>query len=67
MRQLACSPRHFPPTQECGSRADCPARRLAKLNTGRKKKMKRDPGIPNLWPHKDKLLRQLEAKARSEQ
>ena len=24
-------------------------------------------GIPNLWPHKDKLLRQIEAKQRSEQ
>lgn len=44
-----------------------PVHRLSKLNTGRKKKMKRDPGIPNLWPHKDKLLRQIEAKQRSEQ
>ena len=44
-----------------------PVSRLSKLNTGRKKKTKRDPGIPNLWPHKDKLLRQIEAKQRSEQ
>jgi nuclear GTP-binding protein len=29
-------------------------------------KMKKDLGIPNLFPHKDKILRQMEARRRSE-
>ena len=35
-------------------------------NNAGKKKLNKDPGIPSLWPFKDQLLRQIEAKQRSE-
>ncbi|KAJ1650732.1 nuclear GTP-binding protein nug1, partial [Dispira simplex] len=35
------------------------ARKEAKTNPNRGK-LKKDPGIPNLWPFKEKLLNQIE-------
>ncbi|KAK4242372.1 P-loop containing nucleoside triphosphate hydrolase protein [Achaetomium macrosporum] len=36
------------------------ARKLAKKNPQWKSKLKKDPGIPNLFPYKEKLLHQIE-------
>ncbi|RKO88891.1 GNL3L/Grn1 putative GTPase-domain-containing protein, partial [Blyttiomyces helicus] len=36
-------------------------RKEAKKNPGAHRKLKKDPGIPNLYPHKEKLLLQAEA------
>ena len=40
--------------------------RKAARKAGLKPKVAKDPGIPNLWPHKEKLLRQIEAKKRND-
>ncbi|OIW34754.1 hypothetical protein CONLIGDRAFT_639093 [Coniochaeta ligniaria NRRL 30616] len=37
------------------------ARKLAKKNPEWRSKLKKDPGIPNLFPYKEKLLQQIEA------
>ncbi|KAI8050884.1 P-loop containing nucleoside triphosphate hydrolase protein [Syncephalis plumigaleata] len=39
-------------------------RKEAKKNGGSGKKIKKDPGIPNLWPYKEKLLNQIEGAKR---
>lgn len=36
------------------------ARKEAKKNPDLRKKMRKDPGIPNLWPFKEKLLQKIE-------
>ncbi|KAF9889207.1 hypothetical protein FE257_007520 [Aspergillus nanangensis] len=39
-------------------------RKLAKKNPEWRSKIKKDPGIPNLFPHKDKMLQEIEEKRR---
>ncbi|PYH39943.1 putative GTP binding protein [Aspergillus neoniger CBS 115656] len=39
-------------------------RKLAKKNPEWRSKIKKDPGIPNLFPHKDKILHEIEEKRR---
>ncbi|PYH87267.1 hypothetical protein BO82DRAFT_299488, partial [Aspergillus uvarum CBS 121591] len=39
-------------------------RKLAKKNPEWRSKIKKDPGIPNLFPHKDKILHEIEEKKR---
>ncbi|KAG2415501.1 hypothetical protein HFD88_006692 [Aspergillus terreus] len=39
-------------------------RKLAKKNPEWRSKIKKDPGIPNLFPHKDKILQEIEEKRR---
>ncbi|KKK26965.1 GTP-binding protein [Aspergillus rambellii] len=39
-------------------------RKLAKKNPEWRSKIKKDPGIPNLFPHKDKLLHEMEERKR---
>jgi len=39
-------------------------RKLAKQNPEWRSKLKKDPGIPNLFPYKDKLLHEIEEKRR---
>ncbi|OGE56480.1 hypothetical protein PENARI_c003G06014 [Penicillium arizonense] len=39
-------------------------RKLAKKNPEWRSKIKKDPGIPNLFPHKDKLLHEIEERKR---
>ncbi|KAF2189506.1 hypothetical protein K469DRAFT_658402 [Zopfia rhizophila CBS 207.26] len=40
------------------------ARKLAKKNPEWRSKIKKDPGIPNLFPYKDKILQEIEEKRR---
>ncbi|KAE8348395.1 P-loop containing nucleoside triphosphate hydrolase protein [Aspergillus coremiiformis] len=39
-------------------------RKLAKKNPEWRSKLKKDPGIPNLFPHKDRILHEIEEKKR---
>ncbi|PYI12578.1 hypothetical protein BO78DRAFT_457021 [Aspergillus sclerotiicarbonarius CBS 121057] len=39
-------------------------RKLAKQNPEWRSKIKKDPGIPNLFPHKDKILHEIEERKR---
>ncbi|PYH92176.1 hypothetical protein BO71DRAFT_384033 [Aspergillus ellipticus CBS 707.79] len=39
-------------------------RKLAKKNPEWRSKIKKDPGIPNLFPHKDKILHEIEERKR---
>ncbi|KAL4893966.1 P-loop containing nucleoside triphosphate hydrolase protein [Aspergillus ambiguus] len=39
-------------------------RKLAKKNPEWRSKIKKDPGIPNLFPHKEKILQEIEEKRR---
>lgn len=41
--------------------------KLARKNPEMKKKLKKDPGIPNLWPFKEKLIRQAEKRIEQEE
>lgn len=41
--------------------------KLARKNPEMKKKLKKDPGIPNLWPFKDKLIKQAEKRIEQEE
>ncbi|KAI4277140.1 MAG: hypothetical protein LQ337_002013 [Flavoplaca oasis] len=40
------------------------SRKLAKKNPEWRSRLKKDPGIPNLFPYKDKILQQIEEKKR---
>jgi len=41
--------------------------KLARKNPEMKKKLKKDPGIPNLWPFKEKLIKQAEKRIEQEE
>ena len=42
-------------------------RKLAKKDTTWKSKLKKDPGIPNLFPYKDRILAEIETQRRSKE
>jgi nuclear GTP-binding protein len=41
--------------------------KLARKNPEMQKKLKKDPGIPNLWPYKEKLIKQAEKRIEQEE
>ncbi|KAK2742599.1 hypothetical protein FQN57_005225 [Myotisia sp. PD_48] len=50
--------------EKAGAAKQRKQRKLAKKNPEWRSKLKKDPGIPNLFPYKDKILQEIEEKKR---
>ncbi|KAF2496297.1 hypothetical protein BU16DRAFT_572429 [Lophium mytilinum] len=53
--------------QKAGAAKARKSRKLAKKNPEWRSRLKKDPGIPNLFPYKDKILQEIEEKRRQKE